>query len=55
MRSKDLFMAATIDPERRIIMVSGAIDQNEVTIVMRIAVPEKGSLDAYQSRGQPNQ
>lgn len=43
MRSKDLFMAATIDPEHRIIMVSGGIDQNEATIVLRISVPEPGT------------
>jgi hypothetical protein len=35
-------MAAVIDPRSRIIMVSGAIDRNEQTIVMRIPVPEPG-------------
>lgn len=42
MRAKDIHMAATIDPESRIIMVSGAIDRNDQTIVMRIPVPEPG-------------
>lgn len=42
MRAKDLHMAATIDVESRTVMVSGGIDRNDQTIVMRIAVPESG-------------
>ncbi|WP_337868154.1 DUF6423 family protein [Meiothermus sp.] len=42
LRSKDLHMAATIDMESRTIMVSGAIDVNRVTIVMRVPIPEPG-------------
>ncbi|HEU4321608.1 MAG TPA: DUF6423 family protein [Roseiflexaceae bacterium] len=42
MRAKDLQMAATIDPVNRIILVSGGIDRNEHTIVLRVPIPEPG-------------
>lgn len=42
MRSHDLHMASTIDLESRVIMSSGAIDQNNARILMRIKVPEPG-------------
>lgn len=42
MRAKDLHMAATIDVESRTIMVSGGIDRNDHTIVLRIPIPEPG-------------
>lgn len=42
MRSQDLHMAATIDLASRVIMVSGAIDQDDSVIVMHIPIPEPG-------------
>ncbi len=43
MRSQDLHMAATIDMTSRVIMVSGAIDQDDSAIVMTIPIPEPGA------------
>lgn len=43
MRSQDLHMAATIDMATRVIMVSGAIDQDDSAIVMTIPIPEPGA------------
>lgn len=42
MRTQDIHMASTIDLESRVIMSSGAIDQNDARILMRIKVPEPG-------------
>jgi len=42
MRAQDLHMGATIDPQTRTIMVSGGIDRNEHTIVLRVPVPATG-------------
>jgi hypothetical protein len=42
MRSKDLHMAAAIDVNRRTVMVTGGIDQNDQTLMMRIKIPSPG-------------
>lgn len=43
MRADDLHMAATIDPKNRFILVTGAIDRNDATVVLRVdEIPEPG-------------
>lgn len=42
MRSLDIHMAAAIDEQRRMVLVTGAIDASGYTINMRIPVPSPG-------------
>lgn len=42
MRAKDVLMAATVDKARREIFLTGAIDQNDVSILVSIRVPAAG-------------
>ncbi len=42
MRANDLHMAASVDPKNRLVLVTGAIDQSDVTVVLRIELPEPG-------------
>lgn len=49
MRSKDLLMGAAIDPINKIIMVSGGIDVNAHTIVLRVDVPEPGEYTVIKA------
>jgi hypothetical protein len=42
MRSKDLHMAATADLKRRHVLVTGAIDQNDQNLIMRLQLPKPG-------------
>ena len=49
MRSKDLFMGATVDVDKKLIMVSGGIDVNGHTIVLRVDVPEPGEYTVVKA------
>lgn len=42
MRAKDLHMAATVYPARKVVLLTGAIDTNDVTIVVRLKLPSPG-------------
>lgn len=42
MRAKDIHMAAKVDEVSRTVLVSGAIDQNNINIVLRIKLPFGG-------------
>jgi hypothetical protein len=41
-RAKDIVMAATVDPVRRLVMITGAIDSNEHDILVRVELPSAG-------------
>lgn len=43
MRAKDIHMAATIDPEERIVYLTGAIDRNDTRICMEVELPDAGA------------
>lgn len=42
MRTHDIHMGAAIDEENRIILLTGSIDRNDHSIVLRIPVPSNG-------------
>ena len=42
MRAKDIHMAAVIDPEERVVYLTGAIDRNDTRICMEVDLPEAG-------------
>ena len=42
MRAHDIHMGAAIDEKNRIILLTGCIDRNEHTIVLKLKVPSLG-------------
>ncbi|MCB7159973.1 DUF6423 family protein [Bacillus subtilis] len=42
MRANDIHMSASIDEKNRVILVTGAIDRNDHTIVLKVPVPSRG-------------
>jgi hypothetical protein len=41
-RAKDIVMAATVDPVRRLVLITGAIDSNKHDILVRVELPSAG-------------
>src|SRR5688572_23081500 len=48
-RAKDVEMAARIDPTRRLVLITGAIDSNEHDILVRVELPEAGTWQVVKS------
>lgn len=48
-RSKDVEMAAVVDVERRLVLITGTIDTNDYDILVRVDLPEAGEWTVIKS------